>query len=169
MWSSFIVLVLVVVGSLLPAGAVSAWEAIAHYQIGVDSGIDKLGRYQNLPDSWPSHGGFWTAWGITEWFAWSHSVQLTGRTGQIPNQPIDASHMWRAGNMMYDLYRRGMVTGPDVYETALGFLTHLAQDQVVHYGYFRGGSLPLAGGASGQGTVGRLPDLPGDQLPRARR
>lgn len=134
------------VGSLLllnllwGAPDVHAWEAVAHYVIGIEAGADANGRFQNLPDSWPSHNGFTGLWGITEWFAWSHSVQLTGRTNMVPNQPVDASNKWSAGRAMYEIYTRGVVTGPAVFETALGFLTHNAQDRVVHYRYFRGGS-----------------------------
>lgn len=135
----------IVICAILCLSVVSAgesWEAIAHYQLGVEAGGKRFGSFQNLADSWPSHAGWSGLWGITEWFAWSHAVQRTGRTDGIPNQPVDAIAQWDAGKTMYLFYKRGGINGPEAYETALGFLMHLAQDQRVHYRYFRGGSIP---------------------------
>lgn len=121
-----------------PYQAVS-WQVIAHYQIGVEAGADLDRRYQLLPDSWPSHGSVWKAYAITKWFAWTHALQLTGRTETVPNVPRDPNDNRDPGEAMYQLYKSG-TNGPNAYETALGFLTHNAQDKEVHYRFFRGGS-----------------------------
>lgn len=116
------------------------WEAITHFQLGVESGIDASGSFQNLPDSWPSHGNIFTLYGITEWFAWSHGVQLTGRSSVVPNVPRYPKDNRNPGEDLYRLYKTGTVAGSNVYETAIGFLGHVFQDRQVHYRYFRGGS-----------------------------
>jgi hypothetical protein len=122
-------------------GLAEAWEAITHYQLGVQSKADVAGRFQNLPDSWPSHRGLAKLYEITEWFAWSHAVQRTGRTSGVPNVPIYPNDKRNPGEVMYQLYKGGApISGAYVYETALGFLSHNAQDRQVHYKYFRGGS-----------------------------
>lgn len=120
----------------------NSWESLAHYQLGIDAAGARLAPYQNLPDVWPSHSGWRQAWGISEWFAWSHAVQRTGRTDGIPHVPVDASGLWNPGKVLYRLYKTRSVNGHGSYETALGFLMHLAQDREVHYAYFRGGSFP---------------------------
>ena len=129
-----------------------SWGPIAHYQLGVESGSDPNGSFQNLPDSWPAYHNpfkdfFRTvlelpdAFNITEYFAWSHGVMRTGRTRGVPNVPQYHRDGWNPGQDMYDLYKRGTVSGSAVYETAIGFLAHYVQDRAVHYRYFRGGSL----------------------------
>src|SRR5262249_58148356 len=72
---------------LCAGGPAEAWEAIAHYVLGVKATGDAYGRFQSLPDSWPSHRGLARLYEITEWFAWSHAVQRTGRTSGVPNVP----------------------------------------------------------------------------------
>lgn len=120
--------------------SVNSWQVIAHYQLGVEAGIDPDRSYQMLPDSWPSHGGLWDLYDITEWFAWSHAVELTGKTDWVPNVPRTRIARNDPGQDMYNLYIKGNQSTKGTYETALGFLTHNAQDKAVHYDYFRGGS-----------------------------
>lgn len=117
-----------------------SWQAITHYQLGVEAGVDSNRQFQMLPDSWPSHGSIFKLFEITEWFAWSHAVQRTGRTDGVQNVPIYPNDDRNPGEVMYKLYKQGQAAGSYPYETALGFLTHNAQDRQVHYAYFRGGS-----------------------------
>ena len=131
-------LVIVWLGLCWTSHAVS-WQTIAHYQIGVEAEADAARRYQMLPDSWPSHGSLWKGFAITPWFAWTHGMQLTGRTDTVPNVPRDPKDQREPGQAMYELYKAG-ASGLEAYETALGFLTHDAQDKEVHYRFFRGGS-----------------------------
>ena len=122
-----------------PVG-VGSWQVIAHYQLGVDAGVDPTRSYQMLPDSWPSHEPLWKLLQITEWFAWSHAVVLTGTTSMVPNVPALSKDRRDPGQDMYDIYMNSSHPTTEAYETALGFLTHNAQDKAVHYDYFRGGS-----------------------------
>jgi hypothetical protein len=117
-----------------------AWQIITHYQLGVESGLDPTGSFQNLPDSWPSHDGVWKLYQISEWFAWSHGVLRNGRTSGVPNLPVYPSSDQDPGKVIYKLYRAGGLKGGFEYDTAMGFLAHNAQDRQVHYRYFRGGS-----------------------------
>ncbi len=119
---------------------VEAWQTLAHYQITIEAIGAPYATYSYLPDSWPSHGGLASFYGITEWFAWSHAVMLTGRTDGVPNVPRYPVVDREPGSLMYRLYKSGLGRGPDRYSTALGFAIHNAQDRVVHYAYFRGGS-----------------------------
>lgn len=116
-----------------------SWQVITHYQLGVEAGADPQRQFQMLPDSWPSHGNFLTAFKITEWFAWTHAVQRTGRTAGVPNVPKYPDDGRNPGEEMYRLYK-GYTSWGWAYETAIGFLGHNAQDRQVHYRYFRGGS-----------------------------
>lgn len=125
--------------SLCSPSTAVPWQTIAHYQIGVEAGADTGRRYQMLPDSWPSHGSLWSGYAVTKWFAWTHAMLLTGRTDGVPNVPQDPKDHREPGQAMYELYKAGG-HGPNAYETALGFLTHDAQDKEVHYRFFRGGS-----------------------------
>jgi hypothetical protein len=95
-----------------------SWEALTHYQLGIESSIDPNGSFQNLPDSWPSHRDIWKWFEITEWFAWSHGVQRTGRTTTIPNVPAYPTDMRNPGEDLYRIYKNNPAAPATLYNTA---------------------------------------------------
>jgi hypothetical protein len=133
-----VILAIVLLG--LPA-TVGSWQVLTHYQLGVEAGVDPERSYQMLPDSWPSHEPWYGWFQVTDWFAWSHAVLLTGTTQTVPNVPdIDVTRS-DPGKDMYEIYKNEPTHPKEMYDTALGFLTHNAQDKAVHYEFFRGGSV----------------------------
>lgn len=137
---ALVILLTFVIGLLLAPSTARSWGPFAHYQITLEATGSDYAPYANLPDIWPSHGGYARLFEITEWFAWSHGAQRTGRTELVPNVPVYPAVRQDPGEMIYRSYLRSRRGDRVRHRTALGFLVHNVQDRQVHWDYFRGGS-----------------------------
>jgi hypothetical protein len=125
---------------LIHAFPASAWWPIAHYSMQRELGVDQNQICMNLPDAWPNRE-YWIR--ITDWFAWSHGVQIDGYDYNVvprsPTYPVDGRYPG------YDIYQLATNkirnANPQAQNTAFSFIGHNGMDRNVHFEYFRAGSI----------------------------